>query len=186
MLEPFQNLIATYGYVVVFLWAFIEGEIGMVLAGSVAQQGYLEYRWVVVLAFLGGFLGDQFYFWLGRRYGNHLFDRFPRLGHHAGHARDLLEKYNTPFILTNRFMYGVRIAGPIVVGTTRISAFKFFWLNFISAAVWAVSVTGLGYFFAHAVELIIADLRFAQKALLIGVIVVGLGLWVRHRRNIAQ
>ena len=103
----------------------------MVLAGSLAHQGYFSYKWVAVTAFMGGFFGDQFYFWLGRYYGNRVFDRFPRIGVHAGKARDLLNRYNTLFILTNRFMYGVRIVGPIVVGTTNISSRKFLWLNMI-------------------------------------------------------
>ncbi|MGH8581655.1 MAG: DedA family protein [Gammaproteobacteria bacterium] len=181
MFQELQDLIQNYGYVIVFLWAFIEGEVGMVLAGSVAHQGYLEYRFVALTAFIGGFLGDQFYFWLGRYYGHRVFERFPRLAKHAGKARDLLERYNTPFILTNRFMYGVRVAGPIVVGTTSISGKKFFWLNMVSAIVWAISITGLGYAFAEAVELVIDDIRTAEKILVGAIAGIGTVLWLYYR-----
>lgn len=180
MFDQLHGLIATYGYIIVFLWAFIEGEIGMVIAGSVVHQGYLAYHWVALTAFIGGFLGDQFYFWLGRRYGNRIFERFPRIGKHARRARDLLGRYNTPFILANRFMYGVRIAGPMVVGTTSIPGLKFLWLNVLSAIVWAISITALGYFFAHAVEFIIHDIHTAEKVLVGAFIMTGLCLWLYH------
>ena len=65
MFDDLQQLLIASGYVGIFLWAFIEGEVGMVLAGSLAQQGYFSYKWVAVTAFMGGFFGDQFYFWLG-------------------------------------------------------------------------------------------------------------------------
>jgi membrane protein DedA with SNARE-associated domain len=181
MFDTLQELLVSYGYVGIFCWAFIEGEVGMVLAGSLAHQGYFSYKWVALTAFAGGFLGDQFYFWLGRQYGNRVFEQYPGIGKHAGQARALLNRYNTLFILTNRFMYGVRIAGPIVVGTTNISALKFFWLNMVSAIVWAISVTALGYFFAHAVEYVIHDIHRAEKVLVTIVITIGVALWFYHR-----
>ncbi|MCA1575281.1 MAG: DedA family protein [Acidobacteria bacterium] len=183
MFDDLQHLLIASGYVGIFLWAFIEGEVGMVLAGSLAQQGYFSYKWVAVTAFMGGFFGDQFYFWLGRYYGSRVFDRFPRIGVHAGKARDLLNRYNTLFILTNRFMYGVRIVGPIVVGTTNISSRKFLWLNMISTIVWAVTVTGLGFAFADAVEYVVDHIHRAEQ-LLVGIVVtVGVGYWLYQRRR---
>jgi membrane protein DedA with SNARE-associated domain len=181
LFDDLQYLLIASGYLGIFLWAFIEGEVGMVLAGSLAHQGYFSYKWVAVTAFSGGFFGDQFYFWLGRHYGNRVFDRFPRIGAHASKARDLLNRYNTLFILTNRFMYGVRIAGPIVVGTTNISSRKFLWLNMISAIVWAVTVTGLGFAFAEAVEYVVHDIHRAEQ-LFVGILLtVGVGYWLYQR-----
>ena len=183
MFDDLQYLLVASGYVGIFLWAFIEGEVGMVLAGSLAHQGYFNYKWVAITAFMGGFFGDQLYFWLGRYYGNRVFDRFPRIGVRADKARDLLNRYSTLFILTNRFMYGVRIAGPIVVGTTNISSHKFLWLNMISAIVWAVTVTGLGFAFAEAVEYVVNDIHRAEQ-LLVGILVtVGVGYWLYQRRR---
>jgi membrane protein DedA with SNARE-associated domain len=181
MFEHLQEFITQFGYIAVFLWAFIEGEVGMVLAGSVAHQGYLSLPGVALTAFLGGFLGDQFYFWLGRRYGARIFDRLPKLQEPAARTRELLERYNTAFILTNRFMYGVRIAGPIVVGTTSVSALRFCWLNMLSAAVWAITVTGLGYLFAHAIELVVEDIHLAERLLVGAIIALGAIMWAYHR-----
>jgi membrane protein DedA with SNARE-associated domain len=80
-------------------------------------------------------------------------------------------------------MYGVRIAGPIVVGTTNISSRKFLWLNMISAIVWAVTVTGLGFAFAEAVEYVVEDIHRAEQ-LLVGILLtVGVGYWLYQRKR---
>lgn len=78
---------------------------------------------------------------------------------------------------------GVRIVGPIVVGTSNISSRKFVWLNMISAIVWAVTVTGLGFAFAEAVEYVVDDIHRAEQ-LLVGIFVtVGVGYWLSQRRR---
>jgi len=61
-----SGLIADYGYVALFAGTLLEGETVLILAGFAAHQGYLQLHWVIGIALLGGFLGDQFYFWLGR------------------------------------------------------------------------------------------------------------------------
>ncbi len=66
MLETF---LATYGYPVLIIGVFFEGETVMVLAGVAAHMGYLSLPWVVVCGFGGTLLGDQLYFYLGRRHG---------------------------------------------------------------------------------------------------------------------
>jgi membrane protein DedA with SNARE-associated domain len=176
-----QAIIQDYGIWIVMGWAFLEGEMGMVLAGSLAHQGYFDYREVAVAACVGAVLGDQLYFWVGRRYGNWILARFPIIGTHAGRARDLLQRYNTPFILANRFMYGVRIVGPIVVGMTDIPAVRFTALNIFSGAVWALTVTGLGYLFAEAVQLVIHDLHLGEMILMGAIIGMGVGVWLFHQ-----
>lgn len=181
MIQEFQEIIQNYGLWVVLIWTLIEGETGVILAGSLAQQGYFDIRLVALTAFIGALIGDQSYFWLGRYYGNRIFTRFPRLGVHAQRARNLLERYHTPFILGNRFMYGVRIAGPMVVGTTSIPSLRFTGLNMVSGALWATSIAGLGYLFAGATELIISNVQIAEKVALVLVVGVGIAAWFFHR-----
>ena len=78
------GLIDSYGYVAVFIGSFLEGETILALAGLAAYRGYLDLSIVIVLAMLAGFLGDQFYFFLGRFNGHKVLARYPR---HAARAR---------------------------------------------------------------------------------------------------
>ena len=61
------GLIDSYGYLAVFFGALLEGETILALAGLAAFRGYLDLYKVIALAMFAGFLGDQIYFFLGRR-----------------------------------------------------------------------------------------------------------------------
>src|SRR5438477_8680475 len=71
-LEQFvHHLIENYGYLTVLIWTFIEGETIVILAGMAVASGIggLELSWVIACSIGGSFFGDQFYYYLGRRYG---------------------------------------------------------------------------------------------------------------------
>ena len=74
----FAALVETYGYIAVFAGAFLEGETLLALGGLAASRGHLDFVAVTLVALLGGFLGDQFFFFLGRHRGQALLRRFPR------------------------------------------------------------------------------------------------------------
>ena len=61
------SLITQHGYWLLALACIAEGETVLILAGFAAHRGYLDIRWVMLVAALGGFAGDQTLFWLGRQ-----------------------------------------------------------------------------------------------------------------------
>ena len=70
------GLLATYGNLAVAVGTFLEGETILLMAGFAAHCGYLDLSKVILVAW-GGLLGDQFYFFLGQRYGDRILARFP-------------------------------------------------------------------------------------------------------------
>jgi membrane protein DedA with SNARE-associated domain len=104
---------------------------------------------VVAVAALGGFLGDQFYFFLGRRYGLAILDRFPAAKAVAPRVDALVVRYRTLVVPMLRFAYGVRTVGPIVVGAGRMPALEFAALNAVGAIAWAILIGGAGYLFGQ-------------------------------------
>ena len=72
-----DDVIIQLGYVAIFVGTFLEGESILALGGLAAEHGYLSFPVVVAVAVLGGFLGDQFFFFVGRRYGDRVLARFP-------------------------------------------------------------------------------------------------------------
>lgn len=175
--------IAAYGYWAVFFGTFLEGETVLLGAGYAAQRGLLDWRAVVALACLGATLGDQLAFALGRWKGRTLFTRFPALGRRVPPFLRLLERHHVSLILAIRFLYGFRIAGPVILGTTRLPMPRFSALNFLGAVLWAFAVSGAGYFFGVALEAVVADVEdvelVAVGLLLAGVFVAG---WWLSRR----
>ena len=181
------GLIDTYGYWAVALGAFLEGETVLALAGFAAFRGYLDFYTVVVVAMICGFLGDQFYFFLGRWRGAKLLARFPDMEARAHRFDALLARWHAPLIVCIRFMYGFRILGPVLLGMGRVPAWKFMLFNFIGAAIWAPLIAGLGYLFGNMLEAVLSDVKRIELFVFIGVIVVGCGLflwhWWRSRRE---
>src|SRR4051794_911083 len=157
------------------------------MAGLAAFRGYLDLYKVIALALLAGFLGDQFYFFLGRFKGHQVLGRFPRMLRRAARFDQLLARWHAPLIIGIRFMYGFRIVGPILLGMGRVPAWKFVMYNFIGAAIWAPLIAGLGYLFGSALEAVIHDLKrvellAAGVLMLIGLVVLIVQM-ARQRRK---
>jgi membrane protein DedA with SNARE-associated domain len=177
------ELIQTYGYGAVFAGTLLEGESVLLLAGFAAHRGYLDLPTVVGVAIVGSFLGDQIWFFLGRRNGARLLERYPRYAEPAARAQALLARYHMPLILSVRFLYGLRTVLPFVIGMSDISTARFQVLNFGGALLWSVTITAGGYLFGHAVEYALGDLRHYEEALF-GVIAAGaLAFWLYSRRR---
>ncbi len=175
------TFIATYGYLAVFIGTLLEGETVLIAAGFAAHRGLLDWPLVVLVAMAGGTLGDQLMFLLGRWKGNALIERYPALARHKPHISDLLTRHNTIFILSVRFLYGLRIAGPLILGSFRVPVLRFAVLNIIGAALWATLVAGAGYTFGVAITSLIADIKKLEIIVLIAIPVVGVLLWLWRR-----
>jgi membrane protein DedA with SNARE-associated domain len=100
-----STLIADYGYWAVFIGCFLEGETVLLLAGFAAHRGMLQFEQVAAVAFVASTLGDQMFFWLGRRHGDALFLRFPSLGRQIPRVQSLLARHHVTLILSIRFLY---------------------------------------------------------------------------------
>ncbi|MBL8676986.1 MAG: DedA family protein, partial [Alphaproteobacteria bacterium] len=103
-----QEFIETWGYFAVFLGSLVEGESVIFAAGFLAHEGYLSLTKIILVSFTGTLIADQALYQVGRYYGGHLLDRFPSLKPKADRAFYLLKRYDTLFILTFRFIYGIR------------------------------------------------------------------------------
>ncbi len=176
-----SSFVTSYGYLAVFAGTLLEGETILIAAGFAAHRGLLDWPLVVLVALAGATLGDQFAFLLGRWKGDALIERFPVLARRKQRIHDLLERHDVLFILGVRFLYGLRIAGPVIMGSSRVPLLRFVLLNVVGAALWAVLIAGAGYTFGAAVEAMLADLKRVEEALLVAILAIGLGVWLWRR-----
>lgn len=154
-----ESLLHTYGYALIFLGTLAEGETLLLLGGYFAQQGYLSLGGVMITAYVGAVCGDQMFFHLGRRQAKRLLSRFPKLREKVNSALVRVEQNQAKVVLSMRFLWGLRIALPISLGLTSMRAAKYFWLDLISAAVWATTFSLLGYWAGHLFGDLVADLK---------------------------
>jgi membrane protein DedA with SNARE-associated domain len=64
--EKFVYLLKRYGYIILFAWGMLEGEAGLIMAGLLSHTGDMNLYLAIFIAGLGGFAGDQVYFYIGR------------------------------------------------------------------------------------------------------------------------
>ncbi|RWA74902.1 DedA family protein [Mesorhizobium sp.] len=177
MTEVIHRLIAQYGLVAVFLGCVAEGESAAILGGFFAHQQVFVLWQAFVAAFLGAFLGDTFFFTLGRSFADHPYVR--RLRRRPGFRRAyrLLNTHPNIFVLTNRYIYGMRLVGGIAAGLSTVSVPRFVILNAISSAVWAALFGTVGYVFGLGAERMVGQ-AFARHERLLIALAVGLGVAV--------
>ena len=182
-----EHLLTDYGYPIIIIGTFLEGETVMVLAGLAAQMGYLSLDWVILCGFAGTVLGDQTYFSLGRHHGKSWLMRKPSWRTRAERVFDILERHQNLLIIGFRFLYGIRTVTPFAIGVSDVSYLRFILLNLSGAALWATSIGLAGYYFGHAVEAVVGDIKHYELALMLSIIVISSIVWLtqyyRRRRN---
>jgi membrane protein DedA with SNARE-associated domain len=176
-----EFLLQKYGYLAVFVGTFLEGETILVMAGFFAERGYLDIFVVAAVAALGAYVGHVFWFFLGRRYGVKLLDRFPKMKQHFGRGIRLFERYGAMAIIMTQWLYGLRITCAVIIGISRISVLKFLIFEAISVAIWAAVISGAGYFFGAAVERVLGRAAHIEKYGLIILVVAAVGVWGYHK-----
>ena len=142
-----EQFIARWGYWAVFLGSLIEGESVILPAGYFSSQGLLSLPGIMLIAFFGTLIADQGLFIVGYIWGKKIFSIFPKLEKPSSRVFAFLKKYGVFYILTFRFIYGVRIISPLIIGSSGFPFGQFAFLNFIAAAIWSVLSCGAGYIF---------------------------------------
>ncbi|EGH44599.1 hypothetical protein PSYPI_20363, partial [Pseudomonas syringae pv. pisi str. 1704B] len=178
-------LSAAYGYWVIFLGCLLEGETVLILGGMAAHQGALQLLQVIGLATLGGMLGDQLLFWTGRYSGERLLPKLKRHQSAIKRVEGLIQRYPTTSVFAVRFLYGMRLVGPMVIGASRLSPWRFALINVLSAAVWATLFVCAGYLAGEALQHLFGDLKPYRLPIFLAVValvtVAALVRYVRRR-----
>ena len=178
----FESIIRDYGYWALLIGTFLEGETILIIAGLSAHLGLLQLPYVMLIAFIGSFAGDQLYYFIGYFKGRELLQKHLKWKRRVVRVNQHIERYHHFVILGFRFIYGMRITTPFVIGMFKnIKTTRFFILNAIGAIIWSVSVSAGGYFFGYALEGFIKDVKHYERLAIIIVIIIGFILWIVHR-----
>jgi membrane protein DedA with SNARE-associated domain len=145
--NKFVYLMKEYGYIILFAWSILEGEMGLIMGGLLCHTGDMWLPVAIFVAGLGGFVGDQIYFYIGRYNKSYVLLKFKGQRRKFALAHLLLKKYGWPIIFAQRYMYGMRTVIPISIGLTRYDAKMFAFINILSAWMWAaITIVPVWYF----------------------------------------
>ncbi|EAA1927895.1 DedA family protein [Salmonella enterica subsp. enterica serovar Enteritidis] len=180
-----NTLITHYGYAALVIGSMAEGETVTLLGGVAAHQGLLKFPLVAAAVALGGMMGDQLLYLLGRCYGGKILRRFPRYHTKIRRAQKMIQRHPYLFVIGTRFMYGFRVVGPLLIGASRLPPKIFLPLNIVGALIWALLFTTLGYLGGEVIAPWLHDLdqhlRHGVWLILAIVLVVGVRWWLKRR-----
>lgn len=169
--------IRQYGLWAVFIGGVFEGEAVFIAAGYAVSQGYLPLVPTVVVAVLGGTLGDHAWYALGRRWGIRLLRAVPSFRALRVRAGRLFRRWGRATAFVARFAYGLRIVIPLTLGTTRFPLRAFVPFNILGAVVFACVYLSVGYFFGEVAEETLTRVRGYEPWIVGGIVAVGLAVW---------
>ncbi|EDQ5885535.1 DedA family protein [Salmonella enterica subsp. enterica] len=180
-----NTLITHYGYAALVIGSMAEGETVTLLGGVAAHQGLLKFPLVAAAVALGGMMGDQLLYLLGRCYGGKILRSFPRYHTKIRRAQKMIQRHPYLFVIGTRFMYGFRVVGPLLIGASRLPPKIFLPLNIVGALIWALLFTTLGYLGGEVIAPWLHDLdqhlRHGVWLILAIVLVVGVRWWLKRR-----
>lgn len=177
-------------YIITLIGSFVEGESVILTASAYSYvRDDISLLNLMIIAFLGSLSADQLLYFVGRHYGPRLIENRPSLKKASTRVFYHLHKHGTLFILSFRFIYGIRTASPIIIGAAGVSIKKYAILNVIAALIWSVLSCSvgymIGYFFADDIKAFVESLgenmKYAALSLMGLALVIGFIIYIwRH------
>ena len=180
MQQLLREYLEIHGYWVLFIGTLLEGEAILIFAGFLACEEILNLYGVIIAAFAGSFLGDQFYFHIGRLKGPFLLKLFTSFARKFRKALRMIERYGSFVAFISRYTYGFRIVLPVILGMTNLSSRRFLLLNLGSALSWSIVFALAGFLFGKGASLFVDDLEKYEPYLLLVLAGLTLSLWLIH------
>jgi len=143
------DLLQHYGYFAIFVGTLFEGETVLILGAYAVHQHIFHFWLVITVAMAGGFIGDQFYYQIGARYGQKIIHSKPQLEKKFAQASNFIDNYPVLTILLMRFAWGLRTILPISIGIKAYPVWKYMGVNLLACFIWAFVIVSVGLQISH-------------------------------------
>jgi membrane protein DedA with SNARE-associated domain len=158
------DLLVQYGLVLLFAAVAIEsagvpipGETALITAAFLARPEF--HHWslasVIVVAAAAAIIGDNIGYWLGRRGGRALIDRWAFAKRYADRAlppsERFFQRHGAKTVFFGRFVALLRVTAAWLAGISHMPWWRFFMWNAAGGIVWAIGVSVLAYVAGKAV-----------------------------------
>lgn len=182
-LASFLEIIRQNGeiaYALIFGWASSHSLLLTLFAGYASHSGVLNFTTLVIVCWLGSFIGDVFRFWLARQFGTRWLGRFPRVQAAIKKIALLSERHYVWMILLHRYPHGLRGFAALAYGVSNVPWLAFLTLNFVAAGIWSVLIVSAGYGFGQVSEKVLSDASSSLGFVML-VAFLGLSWWLSRK-----
>lgn len=146
-MEDIFSKLATYGYIVLFLYSLGGGFVGLTAAGVLSYAGKLDLTTSIAVAMSANFIGDMLLFYMGRYQRSDIMRYFHKHRRKLALSHMLMKKHGNWIIFMQKFVYGIKTLIPLAIGLTKYDFMKFSILNLLASILWAF-VVGIGSYLA--------------------------------------
>ena len=154
------HLVDTYGYWLIALGAFFEGDTFLIAGGVAAERHLLNAFYLIIISIFLSMFHDGLLFYLGRFMGVRLLKKYPKVDQKMTKVFHYIDKYGIWVILVLRFAYGLRTLIPLAVGMGKISDKKFFFYDFLGGVLWSLSFILGGALFGKAMTVVVRKFQW--------------------------
>ncbi len=130
---------------------FLPGDSLLFAIGAICAnpESGLDFWLSAAIVLSAAILGDTVNYWIGRKCGDWLQHRFPKIvkPSHIAKTHEFFERYGGKTIILARFVPIVRTFAPFVAGSGAMNYRKFMTFNVIGAVLWVAFLLPAGWFF---------------------------------------
>ncbi|MFA5216108.1 DedA family protein [Sulfuricurvum sp.] len=149
-MDDMLNNLATYGYLVVFIYSLGGGMLALIGAGVLSFMGKMDLSLSISIAFVANFIGDTLLFYMSRYHKAEMLEYVRKHRRKIAFSNMLFKRRGAWIIILKKFIYGLKTLVPLTIGLTKYDFWKFSGYNALGAFVWAIVVGGGSFFFGAA------------------------------------
>jgi membrane protein DedA with SNARE-associated domain len=180
------DTVARLGYIGVLLGTFLEGETTILVAGIFAKLGFLQLSKVMACAFVGTFVGDCTFFFLGKYFGRTLIERYEFLRKRTALSNKIIHQYGHHLVFIMRFLAGFRSVILVLLGLANVRTSRFLLTDLVSCLVWSIVVSFIGYSFANVVYIFVRDIAGYERIVIPLVVIPAIAAILLYRHFIKE
>ena len=166
-----ETIIQDWGYLALAFYSFGGGMLGLAVASVFAFSGELNIFYVIAIAFVSNFAGDQFLFYIARNNKDQAKQMMQKHQSKIQIAHNMMDKYGWLTIILQKYIYGIKTLIPLIIGITEYNKTKFMIFNILGAVIWSVVVGSIAYYMGQIFLDSLSQYKYYGLAFL--VIVIG-------------
>jgi membrane protein DedA with SNARE-associated domain len=183
---PVTHLLVSYGLILLFAAVAVEsagipvpGETALIAAAILATPSQHHYSIVSVIAVgaAGAIVGDNVGYWLGRKGGRALIERWEPIARYTARvlppAERFFEKHGPKAVFFGRFIAFLRVTSAWLAGISHMSWWRFLIWNAAGGILWATGVSLLAYQFGKSAADAFGQYGLYGVAAIVVVVLIG-------------